>query len=132
MSFTQAVQSVFQNYANFSGRAMRSEYWWWFLFNILAGVALGFIELAIGLASVLTGLWTLGTILPNWSVAARRLHDRGQSAWVLLALPAMTVPALLFPPLIFVLLLIAISILVVLALPGDKLPNDFGPPPTVP
>ena len=127
MSFTQAVQSVFQNYANFSGRAMRSEYWWWFLFNILAGVALGFIELAIGLASVLTGLWTLGTILPNWSVAARRLHDRGQSAWVLLALPAMTVPALLF-----VLLLIAISILVVLALPGDKFPNDFGPPPTVP
>ena len=49
MDFTSAIKSGFSNYANFSGRASRSEYWYWFLFNIIVGFALGFIEGALGL-----------------------------------------------------------------------------------
>ena len=84
MGITQAVRSVFQNYANFSGRAMRSEYWWWTLVASLAGLALYFIDAALGLPGILGGLWVLGTFLPGLTLAVRRLHDRGHSAWFLL------------------------------------------------
>ena len=84
MSFTQAVQSVLQNYANFNGRAMRSEYWWWVLFTVLGAFAVSFVELALGLGGILTLVWSLGTFLPGLSVLVRRMHDRGYSGWIVL------------------------------------------------
>ena len=118
MSFTQAVQSVFQNYANFSGRAMRSEYWWWFLFTILANVALSVVELAVGLTGVLTGLWVIGTFLPGLAVAVRRLHDRGHSGWFIL--------------IVFIPLIGALIFFYQMVMPGDDVSNEHGDPPTGP
>lgn len=93
MSFSQAVKSGFANYANFSGRATRSAYWWFALFVFL-------VELIpyIGLLSAmpdtgedvsgtylfwaaLVGLFWLGLILPYLAVAVRRLHDTNKSGW---------------------------------------------------
>ena len=90
MSLMQAVASVFKNYANFKGRARRSEYWWFLLFNIL--VYIGALIIGAVFASVsdepsalmaitfvLTGLYSFATIIPSLSVTCRRLHDIGKS-----------------------------------------------------
>ena len=93
MSFSQAVSSVLLNkYATFSGRARRSEYWWWYLFVTIVFVVAGIIDRAVGLTySDLTigGGWiaTIACIvflIPNLAVAVRRLHDTGRTGWWLL------------------------------------------------
>ena len=93
MTFNQAVSSVLLNkYATFSGRARRSEYWWWYLFVTIVFLVASVIDRAIGFTySDLTigGGW-LATIawivflVPNLAVAVRRLHDTGRSGWWLL------------------------------------------------
>ena len=108
MSFTQPVQSVLQNYANFNGRAMRSEYWWWVLFTVLGGFAVSFVELALGLGGVFTLIWSFGTFLPGLTVLVRRLHDCGRSGWILLVT---------LVPLVNVLFLL--WLIWTLAMPGD-------------
>ena len=93
MSFSQAVSSVLLNkYATFSGRARRSEYWWWYLFVTIVFVVAGILDNAIGLTySDLTigGGWiaTIAIIvflIPNLAVSVRRLHDTGRTGWWLL------------------------------------------------
>jgi uncharacterized membrane protein YhaH (DUF805 family) len=93
MSFSQAVSSVLlYKYATFSGRARRSEYWWWYLFVTIVFVVAGILDNAIGLTySDLTvgGGWiaTIAGIVflvPNLAVAVRRLHDTGRTGWWLL------------------------------------------------
>lgn len=88
MGFGEAVASCFSKYANFSGRAPRSEYWWWFLFVILISiciwVAAGILFAAtkgIAIAGLMVGLLYLGLLLPNISVSVRRLHDLNRSGW---------------------------------------------------
>jgi len=93
MSFSQAVSSVLLNkYATFSGRARRSEYWWWYLFVTIVGEVANLIDHAVGLTySDLTvgGGW-LATIagivffIPSFAVAVRRLHDTSKSGWWIL------------------------------------------------
>lgn len=85
----EAVKRVFQKYAVFSGRASRSEYWWWFLASGLASAVLNSIGTTVvnGQStgtSGLGGLWFLATVVPGLAVAARRLHDVNLSAWLLL------------------------------------------------
>ena len=82
MSFGEAIQTVFRNYAEFTGRATRSEFWWWALFNLLVAGALNlFNVIRIGenayLGSLLAGLWGIAVLLPNLAVAVRRLRDAG-------------------------------------------------------
>jgi uncharacterized membrane protein YhaH (DUF805 family) len=93
MTFSQAVSSVLLNkYATFSGRARRSEYWWWYLFVSLVFLVASILDGAIGLTySDLTvgGGWlaTIAAIVflvPNLAVSVRRLHDTGRSGWWLL------------------------------------------------
>lgn len=75
------------NYANFSGRARRKEYWMFVLFYIIAFVVLSVIDGVIGTFSqeagigVLSGLFALASFLPAISIAARRLHDINKSGW---------------------------------------------------
>ena len=78
--------AVLQNYADFGGRARRREYWYYFLFNMLIAMALGFIEGMLGLyrnsgLSVFAGLYSLVVLIPSLAVGARRLHDTGRSGW---------------------------------------------------
>lgn len=80
MSFGDAISSCFRNYATFSGRATRAEYWWWTLFNFLVGIVTAFIPF-IG------WIITLGLFLPSLAVAWRRLHDIGKGGgWYFLGL----------------------------------------------
>ena len=73
MGFSQAVKSVFSNYANFSGRARRSEYWYFVLFSLIIGL-IPIVNLIVGLISIIPGI----------AVCVRRLHDIGKSGWWLL------------------------------------------------
>ena len=69
------------------GRARRPEYWWWVLFNVLVGLALGIIDLvlaSVGIPAVLSNLANLAFLLPSLAVGARRLHDTDRSGWWLL------------------------------------------------
>ena len=75
MSFQEAIRVCFQKYADFNGRASRSEYWWFFLFVVLASLA------AAMISPIVSGLFTLGTLLPSTAAATRRLHDTGRSGW---------------------------------------------------
>ncbi|MFM1810557.1 MAG: putative cytochrome [Bacteroidota bacterium] len=74
---------VLQNYANFNGRARRAEYWYFFLFNMIAAVIVGFIAGLIDFA-VLGNIYTLAVLLPSIAVGVRRMHDVGKSGWYLL------------------------------------------------
>jgi uncharacterized membrane protein YhaH (DUF805 family) len=88
MTFGEAVASGFANYAAFSGRASRSEFWFWVLFAIGGAVLANIADAAIfvyhpGL-SPLNSLFTLAALMPTFSLAARRLHDVDRSGWWLL------------------------------------------------
>jgi uncharacterized membrane protein YhaH (DUF805 family) len=83
MDFWQAIRSGFSKYANFSGRAPRSEFWFWTLFYCLAGIAASFVDRAIGLP-VASGLFWLATLIPTLAVTVRRLHDLDRTGWWLL------------------------------------------------
>lgn len=99
VTFTQAVKLALKNYANFSGRASRSEYWYFALYNGLVTAALTALTVAVGVATadatgepgpamVLPLLALLGfgiaMFIPSLSAGVRRLHDAGQSGWLFL------------------------------------------------
>ncbi len=75
MNFQDAVKTCFSKYADFSGRALRSEFWWFMLFLFVAGLILQMVSGVIG------ALFSLGTLVPSLAAGARRLHDTGRSGW---------------------------------------------------
>jgi uncharacterized membrane protein YhaH (DUF805 family) len=86
MNMIEAVQSCFRQYFGFGGRARRSEFWYWTLFTILAGIVLGVIDgMLFGWededAGPISGLFSLATLIPGLAVGWRRLHDTGRSGW---------------------------------------------------
>ena len=88
MGFAEAVKSAFSNYASFSGRSARSAFWWWQLFNLIAGVVTLIIDSSIfGFGSGYTPInwvYSIAVLLPSLAVAARRLHDIDRSGWWIL------------------------------------------------
>jgi uncharacterized membrane protein YhaH (DUF805 family) len=89
LSFVDAVRSALSKYATFSGRARRSEYWWFVLFNLIVSVVARLVDAAaFGTSTAyLTIIVALALLLPGLAVAVRRLHDIGKSGWwILLAL----------------------------------------------
>lgn len=83
MSFPDAVRSVFSRYATFTGRARRSEFWWFALFNFLVSIVVGVIDAVIG-SPVLGYIVALALLVPSLAVTVRRLHDTGRSGWWIL------------------------------------------------
>ena len=77
MNPIESISSVFRNYVNFSGRAQRSEFWWFTLFSILS-------QAAVNLIPYVGFIYTLALLLPSLAVTARRLHDTNRSAWWLI------------------------------------------------
>ena len=106
--------TALQNYADFSGRARRQEFWMFFLFQIIAtAVAMG-IDGAIGMPAM-TAVVGLGLLIPAISVTVRRLHDTDRSGWwILVGL----VP-----------FIGGIALFVFYVLEGTPGPNRFGPNP---
>lgn len=80
MDFMTAVKHVFANFANFQGRARRSEYWWFYLFTIICNVVASIVDNAIGIP-ILSIVVLLGLIIPSLAVTIRRMHDTGRSGW---------------------------------------------------
>jgi len=122
MNFFEAISSGFRNYVGFSGRAMRSEYWYWFLFTILLAIVTVGIDYAIfgdtmatSAVSPVNGIASLATFLPSLAVGIRRLHDRDQTGWwILLGL----IPVIGW-----------IILIVWFCMRGTVGPNRFGPDP---
>lgn len=97
MNMKEAVVSVLTNWNNFSGRACRSEFWYFslaaFLFSFLFSTIISLIEIATGIVDIESGpemgivsiifslLLSLLLFVPSLSVTARRLQDRGWSGW---------------------------------------------------
>jgi uncharacterized membrane protein YhaH (DUF805 family) len=75
--------SVLQDYATFSGRARRSEYWYFFLFNSIITFLLGIIGIAAEIP-ILYAIYSLAVFVPALAVSIRRMHDVGKSGWYLL------------------------------------------------
>ena len=127
VGFGEAIGRGFKNYVNFNGRANRAEYWWWALFAMIISV-IPFVNI-LGLA----------TIIPSFSLGARRLHDIGRTGWWLL-LPWLSALVAVFLGLLgssSVLVIIAalssfggiILLFVFSVLEGDMGPNKYGPDP---
>lgn len=114
MDFATAVKTVMmEKYANFSGRAMRSEYWWFILFYFIAYLVLAVVDYLLGV-QLLTAILSLGLLIPSIGVGVRRLHDLDKSGWWLL---------LCLVPIIGALVLIYWF-----CQPGTPGANRFGPP----
>ena len=84
MKFTESVKTVYSKYATFSGRATRSEYWWFALFfyaiilcAVLLGVAMGIDKPIFALIGIFVAL----SFIPIVALRVRRLHDIGKSGW---------------------------------------------------
>ena len=126
MTFSAAVKTCFGKYADFSGRARPSEYWWWALFAVIVQFIPYFLFVALlvgnegsrSMATVVGGVWLviwLALIIPSLAVFLRRLHDTGRSGWFwLMGL----IP--LVGPIILVLFLVGA---------GDPGRNKYGDPP---
>ncbi len=86
MTFTQSIKSCYSQYVTFSGRAARSEYWFFTLFSVLALIACAILDHALGLAFAgfygpFYAIFALANFLPSISVLVRRLHDTDRSGW---------------------------------------------------
>ena len=87
MNIIESFISVFTNWKNFSGRACRSEYWYFYLSVFLIAFVLAIIETFLGIFNEEIGYGPLSTlfqiiiIIPSISVTSRRLQDRGISGW---------------------------------------------------
>ncbi len=98
---------VLKNYATFKGRARRSEYWYFVLFNLIFSIALNLVDAAIG-SELINALYSFIVLIPSIAVGVRRMHDVDKSGWFIL---------------------IPIYNLVLLCTDGDSGENIYGPDP---
>ncbi|WP_444683869.1 DUF805 domain-containing protein [Alkalicoccus luteus] len=106
---------VLKNYATFSGRARRKEYWMFFLVHLMILVGLAMMETLIGLPTVISSVYSLAVLIPSLAVGVRRLHDTNRSGfWILINI----LPFLGW-----------IIFIVFMALESDSGSNRFGPNP---
>jgi uncharacterized membrane protein YhaH (DUF805 family) len=80
MGFAEAIKAGFSNYVAFSGRAIRSEFWYWVLFVILVEIVTSIIDYILG-HQITTPLFGLAVFLPGVAISIRRLHDTDRTGW---------------------------------------------------
>ena len=113
-AFDYFKNNMTQKYADFNGRARRSEYWYFVLFNMIFAIVAMVLDNVLGLSWEGIGygwlylLYALATLLPGLSAAVRRLHDVGKSGWFIL---------------------IPIYNLILALTAGEVGPNEYGPDP---
>jgi uncharacterized membrane protein YhaH (DUF805 family) len=104
--------SVLKNYAQFSGRARRTEYWMFVLVNLIISVGITVVEAMIGSPGYIGILYNLAVLIPSLAVGARRLHDTGRTGWWML---------ICLVPIIGIIVLF-----VFMAFDGDANENQYG------
>lgn len=119
MSFGQSISTCLNNYANFSGRARRSEFWWFYLFVVIVAVVAQSIVAALlggdsAIYFIISIAVSVALAIPLYAAGARRLHDTGKSGWLQL---------LVFIPCVGLIVLI-----VLWAQQGQPTDNQYGPP----
>jgi len=77
---------VIRQYADFNGRARRTEYWIFVLFNIIFSIAAGVLDSLFGTHGLFSGIYALAVFIPSLAVSVRRLHDVNKSGWMILIL----------------------------------------------
>lgn len=80
MTFVESIKTCLSKYADFNGRASRSEFWWFMLFVVAGSIVTTFISIVLYL------LFALAMLLPSLAAGARRLHDTDRSGWLQLIL----------------------------------------------
>jgi uncharacterized membrane protein YhaH (DUF805 family) len=80
MNFAEAIASGLSHYVTFSGRASRSEFWFWYLFVLILSIVGGILDLMLDM-QVVGPIISLGLLLPGISMNIRRLHDIDRSGW---------------------------------------------------
>lgn len=83
VTFKEAVLNALQNnYCNFSGRASRSDFWWFELFCWIVSFIIGIVFCwSANAMNIASGIVSLALLLPTLGLAVRRLHDTGRSSW---------------------------------------------------
>jgi uncharacterized membrane protein YhaH (DUF805 family) len=88
MTFVEAIKIAFSNYANFKGRATRSEYWWFYLFtfilNTVLEVATDVMDDPSPFGILIAAAISIALVVPSIALAVRRMHDVDRSGWWLL------------------------------------------------
>lgn len=95
-SLIEAYKSMWSHYADFNGRARRSEYWLAYAANLIVTLILYIITACIPALGFLVIIYALATLIPNLALCVRRLHDTGRSGhWMWIALTGYGAVALL-------------------------------------
>ncbi len=119
MTFGESVSTCFSKYATFTGRASRSEYWWWALFTFLIDVAasvVGAAAFGFGVGhDAFSTVVSWAFFLPSLAVLMRRLHDTGKCGWwwLISLIPLAGI----------------IALIIMLVQPSEPTPNKYGVPP---
>ena len=118
MDFQTSIETCFNKFAVFSGRASRSEFWFFVLFGILGGIIASIIDVMIlGYPFEENGpiylIFTVALVIPSTSVTARRLHDINKSGWW---------------QLLWITIIGGILLIIWNATKGENKKNRFGPP----
>ena len=118
MDFQTSIKTCFNKFAVFSGRASRSEFWFFVLFGFLGGIVAAIIDVMIlGYSFEENGpinlIFSVALIVPSISVAARRLHDINKSGWW---------------QLLWITIIGGILLIIWHATEGENKKNKFGPP----
>jgi uncharacterized membrane protein YhaH (DUF805 family) len=147
---------VFENYANFKGRARRSEYWYFILANLIFSILTMIIDEMLHLkfgpsnSGILNSVYGILLFIPGLAVSVRRLHDIGKSGWLLLISYAVMIIAVVglfvtsmsaimggglptlgagFIVAILIILAVAIWLLILFCKEGDQGTNKYGADP---
>ena len=111
MNFIESIKICYKKFFDFSGRASKSEYWWFQLYGIIIYVLLFVFQ---GDLALLFSILSIANTIPLWAAAVRRLHDTDKSGWWVL---------------IAVIPIIGLFIIFLLMGDGSKGKNRFGSKP---
>lgn len=109
---TYFVDVLKNQYADFNGRAVRSQFWYFVLFSFIISFVLGIVDGMLFGRQILSMIFNLAVLIPSIAIAVRRLHDLGKTGWWYL---------LIFVPLIGIIVLI-----VWFCMKGQTTKNQYG------
>ena len=117
MNFQNSIKTCFQKFANFDGRAARSEFWYFYLFSYSGIFILIYLAVQMSFFFAVAIIFSLIIVVPALAVTARRLHDTGRSGWWQIAA---------YIP--YVGIIASIILIFIWCTEGEKKKNKYGKP----